>query len=182
MTQDPPTPPRPSPRQCSTNTRSSPIFVSRGASCGKRSAASSSGMKRPEWSSSPAWHELGDGVDEPGAAHSDRLAVADHLELDLVLHDLEPLDRPVGGAHPATDLGRLERRAGRGRGGHHPLDGAERDLGVGADVDEQPQPPVAGQARREHPGDDVAADVGAERGEHERRARAGARRRRSRAP
>ena len=73
-----------SPRQCSTNTRSSPIFVEpRRRAPGASSAASSSGMKRPEWSSSPACDELGDGVDEPGAADPDRLGVADHVELEL---------------------------------------------------------------------------------------------------
>ena len=113
--------------------------------------------------------ELGHGVDQPRAAHAHRLGVADHLERERVVGDLHALDRALGGAHPAADLGRLEGRPGRGGGGDHAVDRAERDLAVGAHVDEQPQPPVAGQAGGEHPGDDVAADVGAQRGEHERR-------------
>ncbi len=96
--------------------------------------------------------------------------------------DRDALDGAVGGAHAAADLGRLERRPGGRRRGEHAVDGPKRDLAVGADVDEQPQPPVARQPGGEHAGDDVAADVGAQRGEHERRAPAGARRRRSRWP
>ena len=53
---------------------------------------------------------------------------------------------------------------GRG-GGQDPVAVAEHDLAVGADVDEQPGPLVAVHAGRQHAGDDVAADVGAERGE-----------------
>ena len=49
-----------------------------------------------------------------------------------------------------------------------PLAVAEDDLAVGADVDEQPQPLVAVHAGGQHAGDDVAADVGAERREDER--------------
>ncbi len=92
---------------------------------------------------------------------------------------LHALDRAVGGAHAAADLRRLERRAGRGRGGERPARSQpERDLAVGPDVDEQPHAPVAREAGREHAGDDVAAHVGAERGEDEgRRARVHARRR-----
>ncbi len=75
------------------------------------------------------------------------------------------LDRALGGAHAAPDLGRLEGRAGRRRGRDHALLRAERDLGVRADVDEEPHPAVAGEAGREHARDDVAAHVGAERGE-----------------
>ncbi len=114
-------------------------------------------------------HELGDRVDEPRAAHPHGLDVPDHLELERVAVDLDSLDRPVSGAHPALDLGRLERRSGGSRRRQHSLDRAERDLAVGPDVDEQPQSPVARQARGEHPGDDVAADVGSKRGEHVRR-------------
>ena len=113
--------------------------------------------------------ELGDRVDEARAAHPDRLDVADHLEVERVAVDLDALDRAVGGPHPAVDLGGLEGRTGGRRRGQHAVDRAQRDLAVGADVDEQPQPPVAGQAGGEHAGDDVAADVGAQRGEHVRR-------------
>ena len=54
--------------------------------------------------------------------------------------------------------------AGRG-GGQDAVAVAEHDLAVGADVDEQPDALVAVHAGREHAGDDVAADVGAERRE-----------------
>ncbi len=67
-------------------------------------------------------------------------------------------------------------KAGPGRRGRadEPLGRAERDLAVRADVDEEPQPLVARHPGREQAGDDVAADVGAERGEDGRpRARDG---------
>ena len=117
-------------------------------------------------------HELGDRVDEARAAHADRFGVADHLERQPSPSIAHALDRAVGGAHPAPDLGGLERRAGRRRAREHALAGAQRDLAVGADVDEQPQATVARESGGQHPGDDVAADVGAEGGKHEgRRAR-----------
>src|SRR6185312_7512376 len=72
-----------------------------------------------------------------------------------------------GGAHAALDLGGLERGpGGRGRA-DDPVLGAERDLRVRADVDEEADPAVAGEAGREHPGDDVAAHVRAQGGEGE---------------
>ena len=164
-----------SPRQCSTNTRSSPIFVSRAASSGDRSRRLLVGDEAPGVVEQPGVHELGDGVDEPRAAHPDRLGVADHLE------------RRARRRRSERPRSRRRRRASRTGSGPPRTPGpagaavastrsrgAERDLAVGADVDEQPQPAVARQAGREHPGDDVAADVGAERGEHERRAPAGA--------
>ena len=158
-----------SPRQCRTNTRSLPICVRRSASAGWSSAACSSGMNRPEWSSIPLWTSSATASTRPEPHIPTRLDVADHLERQLIAVDSDAFDRAVGGAHPALDLRGLERRSSRRRGGQHPLGRAERDLAVRADVDEQAQPAVARQAGREHPGDDVAADVGAERGEHERR-------------
>ena len=113
--------------------------------------------------------ELGDRVDEARPAHADRLDVSDHLEVEPVGVDRDALDGSVGGSHAAFDLGRLERRAGGGGRREHAVDGPQRDLAVGADVDEQPQPPVARQAGGEHAGDDVAPDVGAQRREHVRR-------------
>ena len=82
--------------------------------------------------------------------------------VESVAVDRDALDRALGRAHPAPDLRGLERGAGRRRCREHPLVRAQRNLAVGADVDEQPQPAVAGEAGREHPGDDVAADVCAE--------------------
>ncbi|MFZ0090509.1 MAG: hypothetical protein WAL63_13430, partial [Solirubrobacteraceae bacterium] len=69
------------------------------------------GNEAAGWSSSPV-DELGDRVDEPRAAHPDRLGVADHVERQRAVTDLHPLDRAVGGTHPAADLCRLERRPG----------------------------------------------------------------------
>ena len=83
--------------------------------------------------------------------------------------DPHALDRALGRAHAAADLGGLERRAGGRRRGQHALARAERDLAVRPDVDEQPQPRVAREAGGEHAGHDVGADVGAQRREHDRR-------------
>ena len=129
-------------------------------------------MKRPEWSSRPAAHELGHAVDQPRAAQPDGLGVADDLQLDVVVGDADALDRALGGAHAAADLRGLEGGAGGRRGGEHALLAAQRDLAVGADVDEEPDAAVAREAGGQHAGHDVAADVGAQRGEDEgRRAR-----------
>ena len=114
-------------------------------------------------------NELRDRVHETRPAHADGRRIADHLEVEVVAHDLDALDRPLGRPHPAADLGRLERRAGRSGGRDDALVRPERDLGVRSDVDEEPQAAVAGEARREHPGDDVAAHVRPERREDERR-------------
>ena len=71
----------------------------------------------------------------------------------------------VGRAHAAADRATLEGRSRRGRGGQDGLAVAQHDLAVGADVDEEPGALVAVHAGGQHPGDDVAADVGPERGE-----------------
>ena len=140
---------------------------------GERSNASSTGMNRPEWSSSPLCTSSATASTSPEPHMPDRLDVADHLQRQrIAVRRGRPRSRRRRRAS-RTDLGRLERGAGGRRGGQHPFARAERDLAVGADVDEQPQPPVAGQAGGQHPGDDVAADVRAQRGEHERRAPAG---------
>ena len=70
--------------------------------------------------------------------------------VELVAADGNALDRALGGAHAAADLGGLEGRPGRRGRGHHPLARAQRDLGVGADVDEQPHAAVAGEAGGQH--------------------------------
>ncbi len=74
----------------------------------------------------------------------------------------------VGGAHAAADGRALEGWAGRRGGGEQPVAAAEHDLAVRADVDEQPDPRVAVHAAGQQPGGDVAAHVGAERGEDDR--------------
>ena len=116
----------------------------------------------------PGGRELGHRVDEAGPAQPHRRRVPDHLELENVVSDPDHLDRSVGGPHAATDLRRLERRAGRCRRAEQPLRRTERDLAVGAHVDEQAQAAVAGHPGGEQSRHDVAADVRAERGEHDR--------------
>ena len=125
----------------------------------------SSGTKRPEASSSPTLTSSATASTRPEPHRPARLDVADHAELDVVVADLDDLDRAVGGPHAAADRAALERRAGRRRGREDPVAVAEHDLAVGADVDEQPGALVAVHAGGEHAGDDVAADVRAERGE-----------------
>ena len=123
--------------------------------------------------------ELGDRVDEPGAAQADRLDVADHGQLDLAAADLDALDRALGGAHPAADLRRLE-RGPCGRGARERLGGgAEHDLRVRADVDEEAHAPVERQPGREDPRDDVRARRRRRGPGRGRPARADGRRRRS---
>ena len=91
---------------------------------------------------------------------------ADHLEagLERLPVDAHPLDRAGGGALAAGDLRALEGRPCRRRGGDEPFALAEYDLGVGADVDDQPELVAKmgrlGQhdARRVRP--DMAGDAG----------------------
>ena len=112
----------------------------------------------------PGPHELGRRIDEARAANAERLGVPDDLELQRVVGDADDLDRPVRGPHPAADLCRLERRARRRCRANQPLGRAERDLAVGAHVDEQPQALVTIHAGGEQSRDDVTADVRAEGG------------------
>ena len=95
-------------RRARQKTFSSPILPSRSEAPGDEASRAVE---------DPGADELGDRVDEARAAEADRLDVADHLQLDLAVLDPHALDRAVGGAHAAADLGRLERRpGGRGRG------------------------------------------------------------------
>ena len=94
--------------------------------------------------------------------------VADHRQLDLAVDDLDALDRAVGGAHAAADLGRLERGPGGRGGGQHPADEPSTiselvPTSMNSRIRRSSVRPVASM-----PGDDVAADVRAERREHER--------------
>ncbi len=114
----------------------------------------------------PDLHQLGDGVDEPGAAQALGLDVADDLQGHVVAEP-DDLDGAVGGAHAAPDRAALEGRARRGRGRDDPVAVGQHDLAVGADVDEEPRALVAVEPAGEHAGHDVAADVGPERGEEE---------------
>ena len=115
----------------------------------------------------PGADELRDRVDEPRAAQADGRDVADDRQLDLAVDDLHALDRAVRGAHAAADLRRLERGPGRRGGRERPRGGAEHDLRVRADVDEEAHAAVERDARRKDAGDDVGADVRAERRERD---------------
>ena len=114
--------------------------------------------------------QSGHRVHQAGAAQALRFGVADHLEAQFVRGHGDDLDGAVGGPHPALDRGALERGPGRGGRGQQPVPVAQDDLAVGADVDEQAHPGVPVHPAGQQPGRDVAADVGAERGEHHRAA------------
>ena len=60
---------------------------------------------------------------------------------------------------PAADLGALERRTGRARRGELAVPVAEHDLGVGADVDDEPHVVAAVRPLGEHHRRGVGADV-----------------------
>ena len=97
----------------------------------------------------PGQEQLGDDLDDPGAAHAGdagrwqvllepvlvRPAIAaDHADagLERVAVDPHPLDGARRRPLPARDLRALERGAGRAGRGEQPLPLAEHDLGVGA--------------------------------------------------
>ena len=107
--------------------------------------------------------QLRDGIDEAGATQSGGFDIADDVDEQLVPFYADGLDRAVRGAHPTPDLRGLEGRAGGSRGGEQSVGVAEHDLAVGADVDEQAQSAVPVHAGGEYAGDDVAADVRAQR-------------------
>ena len=109
--------------------------------------------------------QLGDGVDKTGAADALRRDVAaDDLELDRRA-EVDAFDRTVGRPHAAADLAPLEGGTGRGRRRQRALGVADHDLAIGSDVDEEAQLVLPCDAGREYAGDDVGADVGAQRGE-----------------
>ena len=112
--------------------------------------------------------QLGDRVDQTGAAQALCLDVADHLAGDVVVAHLDHLDGAVGRAHAALDRPALEGRTGGCGGRQDALAVAEHDLAVGADVDEETKPLVPVHPRGQHPGHDVAADVRAECGQQHR--------------
>ena len=116
--------------------------------------------------------ELGDDVDQARAADPGGCDIADHLQGDALVGNRDDLDGAGCRAHAAADRRGLKRRA-RGSGGRHEaLAIAQHDLAVGADIDEESQTLVAIHPGSQHPGDDVAADVGAQvREEHRPRPR-----------
>ena len=136
----------------------------------------------PSGGNDPGQIELRDRLDDSGAADAGdaeargRLGeawrvrpeiAADHLETGLegVPVDAHPLDRAGGGALAAGDLRALEGRPGRRRGGEQPLAIAEHDLGVGADIDDQPE--LVAKMRRlgQHDAGRVRADMAGDAGQ-----------------
>ena len=152
----------------STKTRSSPIFVSRSASAGCSSAASSSGMKRPEWSSRPARTSSATQSTRP----EPQMPTGSASPMTCSSSSSPSMRTPSIAPSAARIPQRICAASNAGPAGAAVAStrscAAERDLAVRADVDEQAQAPVARQPGREQAGDDVAADVGAERREHER--------------
>ena len=109
--------------------------------------------------------QLGHGVDKAGTADAlGRHIAADDLKLDAVA-ELDALDRAHRRAHAAFDLAAFEGGTGGRCGGKRALGAAEDDLAVRPDVDEDADPVFARDARRQHAGHDVGADVRAERGQ-----------------
>ena len=94
--------------------------------------------------------ELGDRLDDPGAAHARHVDVGEsrlvrpgvapdraNARLERLRVDANPLDRPRRRSLAAGDLRALERRAGRARRGQQALAVAEHDLGVRAHVHDE---------------------------------------------
>ena len=77
------------------------------------------------------------------------------------------LDRAVRAGHAVADPAALEGGPGRARGRDHAPPVADDHLGVGADVDQQRDPGLGGEAGR----DEVCGDVGADVAGDERRRR-----------
>ena len=65
--------------------------------------------------------------------------------------------------HAVPHAAALEGGAGRAGAGDQPVLGAQHDLAVGADVDEQREPVGGVEPGADHAGGDVAADVAAHR-------------------
>ena len=166
------------PGRCRTKTRSSPILVEPvGAAPGASSAASSSVTKRPgrveQPGAGPARPRRRPGRSRTGRPGSTSPMT---LELDVVAVDLDDLDGAVGGAHAAADRAALEGRAGRRGGGQRSRSPSPSTISQLVPTSMNSRSAlVAVHAGGQHAGDDVAADVGAERGEHDARGPAGAR-------
>ena len=96
-------------------------------------------------------------IDDPGAADAERIRLADGVDVDVVV-DRDPIDGAERAAHAVTDLGALERRAGRRRAGPEPLARAQQHLAVGPDVDGDADLGAVVDARRERDADGIGAD------------------------
>ena len=95
----------------------------------------------------PGADELGDRVDEARAAEPDRRDVADHRQLTSPSTIFTPSIAPSAARMPQRICAASNAGPG-GRGGRErPRGRAEHDLGVRADVDEEPHAPVERDAR-----------------------------------
>ena len=124
--------------------------------------------------------QLGDDLDDAGAADAGDAGLggrlleaglvrpelgADDPEARLERSPVDPhtLDGARRGPLAAADLGALERRAGRARGGEQVVAVAEDDLGVRPDVDDELDDlALVGRLGEDHPGrvgPDVAGDA-----------------------
>ena len=156
-----------------------PEHVREGASV--RDDAGRSGRERavdrPVGREHPCQVELGDRLDDPGAADAGHVHVGesrlvrpriapDHADarLEGLRVDAHALDRPRRRPLSAGDLRALERRAGRARRGQQALAVAEHDLGVRADVDDEvhlvAEVRSLGEDDARGVGTDVARDAG----------------------
>ena len=98
-----------------------------------------------------------------------RLDVADDAELDARRRVILTTSMAPGAARIPQRIAAPSKAGPAGAAvASEPVAVAEHDLAVRADVEEQADPRVAVHARGEEPGDDVAADVGAEGGEDDR--------------
>ena len=108
-------------------------------------------------------HHLAYGVYDAGSADADGLAVADHLDGNALVRQVDPLDGACGSSHALGYGTTLKGRAcSRGAGGYLAL-AAHHDLAVGADIDEEMPlvlfQDVGGDESRSYVGAHVARDI-----------------------
>ncbi len=128
----------------------------------------------------PRHAQLGDGLDDTAAADAGRsgggqadpfaaepVIAADHFPARLERRriDADALDGSRRRPLAVGDLGALEGRAGGAGGAHDPLPVPDRDLGVGADVDDQADLVRLVRGFGQQHGDVVGADMAGDAGE-----------------
>ena len=112
----------------------------------------------------PVMPGLGDaGSRTPGSSDQASTPMTRKRGSSVVAVDPDALDGARRRALPAGDLGALEGRAGRARGGEQPALVAEDDLGVRADVDDERHPlglvRLLGEDHAGRVGPDVTGDA-----------------------